>query len=250
VTNAEGKIKSTEARLKKLKEELDHMTVKSPRDGIALYGDPDNEWMRREIKVGARWGSGNTLFTLPDMKEMQLVVRINEADISMIKKEMDAIVTVEAFKGRTFKGKVTEIASTASDNWDSGARTFRVEITIEPFTDIEMRAGTTAKAEIQVEELKDVVYLPIHAVFAEEGAHFCFMPKAGGFEKREVKVGKNNLHYVEALEGLKEGELVLLYDPRGTSQGESKGDKDKDATPLAGVNSAAESGGNGASKAP
>lgn len=228
VQNAEGKIKSTEARLKKLREQLGKMTVKAPRDGIVLYGDPNNEWMRREIKVGANWGGDNTLFTLPDLREMQLVVKIHEADISLVKKEMDALVTVESFKGRTFKGKVTEIASTASDEWGMDARRFRCEITIEPFTDVEMRAGTTAKAEIQVEELKDVLHVPIHAVVAEEGDHFCFVPKAEGFEKRTVKIGKNNLHYVEVLDGLKEGELVLLYDPRSSgSSSERKADETK-----------------------
>jgi len=82
------------------------------------------------------------------------------------------------------------------------------------------------KAEIEIETLKDVLYVPIHAIVPEAAKHLAFVVKDGQTSEREVKIGKNNAHYVEVLEGLAEGEQVLLYDPR--TEGQSTEGKSKD----------------------
>ena len=92
---------------------------------------------------------------------------------------------------------------------------------MEPI-EIEMRAGVTSRAEIQVEEITDALQVPIHAVWPEGERHFCFIHEDGTVLERDVVVGKNNAHYVEILDGLKEGEEVLLHDPR-LAQEESLG---------------------------
>jgi HlyD family secretion protein len=136
---------------------------------------------------------------------------------------MPATVTVETHKGEVFHGKVTEIATVAtSQSWtDESNKTFKVEITMDK-SDVELRAGVTSKVEIQVEEIDDVLQVPIHAVFPEEGQHFCFVFADGGVERRVVEVGKNNAHHVEVTSGLEEGERVLLYDPRLDGDVETK----------------------------
>jgi hypothetical protein len=92
-------------------------------------------------------------------------------------------------------------------------KSFGCEVTMDPIG-VELRAGITAKVEIQVERLGDVVHVPIHAVVSEGGESFCFVPRAPAWERRTVRVGKNNAHYVVVEEGLAAGEQVLLYDPR------------------------------------
>jgi multidrug efflux pump subunit AcrA (membrane-fusion protein) len=131
----------------------------------------------------------------------------------MVKKDMPVVVTLDAHKGTAFAAKVTQIAAVANSDWDDNRKTFEVEVTMDPI-EIDLRAGTTAKCEIQVETIPDVLQVPIHAVVVEEGKSLCFLPVATGFEEREVKVGKNNAHFVQVLEGLNKGERVLLYDPR------------------------------------
>jgi hypothetical protein len=100
----------------------------------------------------------------------------------------------------------------------------------------------TSKVEIQVEEIDDVLQVPIHAVFPEESQHFCFVFADGGVERRVVEVGKNNAHHVEVTSGLEEGERVLLYDPRLDGEVETKesggGDEDLGlSSDLAGMGS-------------
>jgi RND family efflux transporter MFP subunit len=239
VSRAESQLQQTEQRLDKLKKELDKMTIKAPQPGIVHYGDPSNPWERDQVKVGNRFWRGNTLFTLPDLREMQVLIQVHEADIDMVKVDQVAIIHVESVKDRSFTGKVTRINAVANSNWmNENNKTFGCEISMDA-NEVEMRAGITAKVEIQVEELKDVLYVPVHAVFAEGAETFCFVPKAPAWEKRSVTVGKNNSHYVVVNSGLSEEDRVLLYDPRDSdsTENERNGGEDKpnplEALPVA-----------------
>ncbi len=225
--NAERKLQNTKDRLRERTEELGHMTVKAPEQGVVHFGDPRRWWGQDDIKVGSRVHRGNTIITLPDLSEMLVVLQVHEADIDAIKEGMRAVVTVEAVKGTVFGGSVTKIASVASsEGWRGGTgKTFEVELTVDPFEG-ELRAGITAKAEIQVKTLEDVLYIPVHAVYAENGEHFCFIVAAGEYEQRLVTIGENNAHFVAVSEGVELGESVLLYDPRESGLGGQSGGSD------------------------
>ena len=224
-TSAEAKVRTTEVRQAKLQEELDAMTISAARAGIVHYGDPARPWMRDQIKVGNPAHPGNTLITLPDLSEMQVLVNVHEAEIDQLEKGQEVLITVEAVKGKVLHGKVTDIGTVASSNWmDQANKTFRVEITMDP-SEVLLRAGISAKVEILVETLPGVLQAPIHAVFAEEGEHHCFLPRDGSYEMRRVKIGRNNTHHVEILEGLAAGENVLLFDPRAAGLGGQRGER-------------------------
>jgi RND family efflux transporter MFP subunit len=211
-------VTSTKNRLDQQRTELLNYTIKAENPGIVHYGDPDNPWFRQEIKVGNSAYQGQTLVTIPDLTTMQVLIQVHEADIDQIKPDMPVVVTVDARKGETYSGKITEIASVATTtNWsDENNKSFKVEVTLDTNSG-ELRAGVTAKAEITVETLTAVLYVPIHAIVPEGAKHLAFVATPTGHEEREVKIGKNNAHYVQVLEGLAEGDEILLYDPRDES---------------------------------
>ena len=76
-----------------------------------------------------------------------------------------------------------------------------------------IKPGMSAKVEILVDHLKDVVYVPIQAVAPSDGKQICYV--AGGIkpQKREVEIGQLNDEFIEIKKGLKEGEKVLLHPP-------------------------------------
>jgi HlyD family secretion protein len=223
----ERQVTSTKNRLDLQRTELGYYTIKAEKSGIVHYGDPEQPWYRDDIKVGGNVYQGRTLLTIPDLSNMKVLIQIHEADIDQIKVDLPVVVTVDSRKGESFSGKITEIASVAtSANWtDESNKTFKVEVTLDaPSADL--RAGVTAKAQIEVENLKAVLYVPIHAIVPEGDKHLAFVTKGAAIEERSVKIGKNNAHHVEVLEGLSEGEEILLYDPRkegaeATSAGET-----------------------------
>ena len=211
----ERQVNSTTQRLEQEREQLTYYTVKAERQGVVHYGDPARPWTRDRVKVGENFHKGSTILTIPDLSEMQVLIQVHVADIDLIEEGMDVAVTIETNKGKTFPAKITSVASVASsDSWmDQQNKSFRVEVTLEPYEE-ELRAGVTAKADIRVDELEDVIYIPIHAAFPESGKHYCFVYADGQIERRQVEIGKNNTHHVVIVSGIEAGERVLLYDPR------------------------------------
>jgi multidrug efflux pump subunit AcrA (membrane-fusion protein) len=74
-----------------------------------------------------------------------------------------------------------------------------------------LRPGMSCSIEILVEELADALYVPVQAVHRERKRNLAFVSDHGRVEQREVKVGRFNELWVQVLEGLKEGEIVLLH---------------------------------------
>ena len=217
VAQKELKIQSATNRLESQKKDLENMTMHAEQPGIVHYGDPGQPWYRDEIKVGNTIWHGRTVLTLPDLREMQVLVNVHEADIDKVKLDMKVNVTVEIHRGAVFEGVVTDIAAVAaSGDWgEDTQKTFKVEITLTP-NELELRAGISARVEILVQELEDVLHVPLHAVYAEEGRQFCFVWNDGESTERKVEIGANNAHYVQITTGLSQGEQVLLYDPRSS----------------------------------
>ena len=92
-------------------------------------------------------------------------------------------------------------------------KVYLTTVTIEG-TNTWLKPGMSAKVEIFVDHLDDVVYVPVQSIVAGNGRQYCFV--AGSFnkpERREVQIGEFNDEFIEVKKGLKEGERVLLNPP-------------------------------------
>lgn len=217
VQQYEKRLKAQQTQLKDRIEERDNMTLKAPCPGIVVYGDPHEPWYRQQVKVGGQvWGS-QTLMTIPDLRVLQVKIKVHEADIDKVKEGLPVNVTMDTYPGLILGGKVTKIASVANgDGWSGrDVKKFDVEITIESgLGDRSLRPGISAKAEILVEHKEQVVFVPLQCVFAENGEQFCYVHEMGvGPKRRRVEIGSANDVYVEVRSGVAEKELVLLYNP-------------------------------------
>lgn len=231
---AEKKLKSLEDQLAKRKRELEAMTVKAPCPGIVLYGDPERYWMGEDVKVGGTVWGRNPFLTIPDLRVLQVQLLIHEADINKVKPDQTAYVTMDTYAGLKLNGKVTKIASIARNRgWDEDAaevKKFEVAITLEG-SELTLKPGISAKAEIQIDERNDVIHVPLQAVFVEQGDSFCYVLESGKPARRAVKSGLGNDNFMEITEGLSEGELVLLYNPNLSTPNKGKEDKSEEKKP-------------------
>jgi multidrug efflux pump subunit AcrA (membrane-fusion protein) len=78
-----------------------------------------------------------------------------------------------------------------------------------------MRPGMSCSVEIQIEDLPDTLYVPLQSVYRARDVNVSFVSGAAGIERREVRVGRFNELWVQVLDGLREGEVVLLHAPVG-----------------------------------
>ena len=130
---------------------------------------------------------------------------------------MKARITVDAFPDETLTGEITKVGvlPDSQNRWMSpDLKVYLTTITIDGTHDW-VKPGMSAKVEIMVNKLDDVVYIPLQAVSPDNGKQICYV--AGGFkpERREVEVGEFTDEFIQVKSGLKEGERVLLRLPDG-----------------------------------
>ena len=75
----------------------------------------------------------------------------------------------------------------------------------------------SCSVEILIEVIEDTLYVPVQAVFREGTTNVSFVVDGGEAERREVEVGRFNELWVQILDGLGQGEVVLMRPPEGYS---------------------------------
>lgn len=168
-------VKSSEAGVRESQKRLSRTTIYAPKSGTIskLYKK------QGESVVGTNQMMGTDILSIADLNYMQVSVDINENDIVKIKKGDTAIFYIDAFKGRKFKGLVTEIgtsSNTAITTTDQ-VTNFPVKIKVlrDSYLDLcttetpyPLKPGLSVNVDIQTNRVKLVWSVPIEAVATRE----------------------------------------------------------------------------------
>ena len=157
-------------------------------------------------------GANATLvMTLGDIDRVYVEGRVDESDIGRVRVGQPARITTEAFAERTFEGRVTRISPIGVDR--DNVTTFAVEVSIEN-ADKVLKANMTANAEIVLETLPDSLLVPEAAITydAQRQAHVdVYDPAAQGGRRRvPITIGVGNGSRTQVLDGLREGDRLVL----------------------------------------
>ncbi len=199
-------------RLNKFNEQQANCEIKAPQGGLVVYDTGTSRWDRRQIAEGAEVFERQTIIKLPDPTVMMMTVRIHEANTDKIAIGQVATVEVEGIPGKIFTGKVTKIAPLADsqNQWlNPDLKEYETEITLEG-TDPNLKPGVTARADIVVTRMSDVLAVPVQAVFSKAGHNYVFRHNRGDSEPIEVEVGMSSDEFAEIKSGLTAGDEVLL----------------------------------------
>lgn len=167
-------VQSAAASVKEAKENLNKTTIYAPVD--ATISSLSKE--KGERVVGTNMMEGTEIMRLANLNEMEVNVNVGENDIVRVKLSDTAMIEIDAYPDRKFKGIVTEIANSASSqNMVSTEQVtnFPVKIRIlrESYTDLipnentnasPFRPGMSATVEIQTKRAANVMAIPIKAV--------------------------------------------------------------------------------------
>ncbi len=226
LAQADAKLKSAEGQYnvqvrqrKDLNEQLEKCVLKAKKTGLVVYGGGGEEMYyygnQEPIREGATVRERQAIITIPDMTRMSVKVKIHETYIKKIKKGEKVRITVDAFPDTILDGQVTKVGvlPDSQNRWmNPDLKVYVTTITIDGTYDW-IKPGMSAKVEILVDHLNDVVYVPIQAVAPSEGKQVCYVVHGLKPEKREVEIGQFNDEFIEIRKGLKEGEKVLLRPP-------------------------------------
>lgn len=173
------------------------LTFRSPAGGIVT---------EKKAVQGMRFMPGETLYQVADLSTVWVFADVFEQDIGFVRSGAKAKVKINAYPDREFEGKVTYVYPTL--NADTRTAQVRVEL---PNAGMALKPGMFANVELAAVAGKSVVTVPNSAVI-DSGTRRVVLVKAneGRFEPREVRLGTRGEEYVEVLEGVREGEEVVV----------------------------------------
>lgn len=233
-------VQSSEASLKELKTSLRRTEIFAPMSGIISRLDVEEG----ERVVGTIQMAGTEMMRIANLNAMEVRVEVSENDIPRVTVGDEVAIEVDAYIDRIFKGKVTQIANSATNATAAASLTsdqvtnFEVRINIDPasYDDLitpakpyPFRPGMSASVDIKTEVADAVLSIPIQAVTtrerkednqpkaqpaaledeAQDLMEVVFVASSDTVRMQKVKTGVQDDTYIEVIEGLKEGEEVV-----------------------------------------
>jgi len=156
VQQAQAQVQQAQAALRLAEVNLTHLTIVSPIDGIVVS---------RNVDVGqtvAASLSAPTLFTIAnDLKQMQVIANIDQADIGLVEQAKSVKFTVDAFPGKDFDGKIEQMRLNPTNV--QNVVTYNVVMDVNN-PEQKLKPGMTANLVITIDERNNVLKVPNSAL--------------------------------------------------------------------------------------
>lgn len=249
VRAAEFSVKSAEATVSEAQEQLTKTKIYAPISGTIAALNVE----KGERVVGTSMMIGTEMMVVADLDRMEVQVEVNENDIVKVAKFDTALIEVDAYLNRKFKGIVTEIANSASTTGVTADQVTNFDVKVfllrDSYIDLidsvsgnfyPFHPGMSATVDILTETRENVISVPISAVTTrikkegggtvevkdeteesgegdeeeaperEEKQEVVFVFADGKVNKVEVKTGIQDNNSIEILEGISEGDEVVV----------------------------------------
>ena len=210
VGRSKSKVTEFQDKINKYMEALASTTIKAPEDGIVMFA---KDWMGKTYGKDSEINIWNPLVaTLPDMSVAISETYIREIDISKVQLNDSVRITIDALPDKVFFGKVIKIATIGEDHKDFDMKAFKVVVRFEK-SDKDMKPGMTVNNDIIVTSYKDKLLVPLKAVFSKSGKQIVYLKQGGSIKEQEIQLVAENEQYGVVENVIREGDVVLLYQP-------------------------------------
>lgn len=207
IRKQESKIQSLENLVKELQAAMARMTVKAPKAGVVVYTSRRGE----KKAVGDNVWFGEKIIELPDLTKMQVTAVIPEPEAGKIKTGQAAEIRLDSNPDKVYQGSIKSLGRLfRTKSWDQPAMVFDAVIDIrQPDAKI-MRPGMAAGVDIIVSSKDNVLQIPEDAIVYQEEGLFVYKKSFMGKKKQPVAIGARSGGMVEILEGLDDGDRVIV----------------------------------------
>ncbi|MGL4373695.1 MAG: efflux RND transporter periplasmic adaptor subunit, partial [Turicibacter sp.] len=199
ITLAQKEVDKIKEEISKVKEQLNNPILHAQVDGIVLeLGFTPNT---QALVQGAGAKIGTT-------DKITAVISVSQTDIHQIELGQKVKLDLPAYEGEEFIGTVTFRDLTSKN--ESGSIVYKVTVEIDP-SDYELLDGMSAEAEFIIKEVNDVLMLSNKAIRLEDGKQMVKVKQEDGSIKDVmIKTGFSDGRQSEILEGLNEGDIVVV----------------------------------------
>ncbi|MHC4220992.1 MAG: efflux RND transporter periplasmic adaptor subunit [Planctomycetota bacterium] len=226
VIQAKADLKAKEAefrrqkdKLQKNKDQIKKTKIYAPADGLVIYATSAKSGGHRSsvepLEEGKEIREREELIYLPLGNLSKAEVAIHESNLEKTQIGLPVIITVDALQGDIFYGTLQHIAplpDAQSMYMNPDLKVYDSEVYIDGNNEI-LRTGMSCQAEIIIAQYQDALYVPLQAVMRVADEPTVYVQAGDLFEPRKVKTGFDNNKMIHILEGLDEGDIVLLSPP-------------------------------------
>jgi len=180
--------------------QLQYEAQNANRNEFVITADKDGKVYDIDVKTGELAGTQRSLMEMGDALIFQAELSVDETDISFIKIGQEILYTIDAYRDRIFKGKVTETYPRIS----ASNKTSKVIATIEGLSSSDIYSGMSVEANIIISRKKNVMVIPREYLL--EGNYVRLKENK---DSVKVTTGAEDLEFVEVLNGLTETQEII-----------------------------------------
>lgn len=171
-------------------------SLTSPIAGIVI---------ERNVTIGATVGSDASLFKIIDISRVWIDANVFEKDLERVRRGQEVKVSVPAFPGSSFSGRVILVSSVV----DPETRSVKVRTEV-PNPDGRLKPDMFANVQIITDLHRTTISIPQSAVLKDGEKSVVFVSEGGGYKKRQVTAGIQGNGRVEIIDGLAAGDKVVV----------------------------------------
>jgi RND family efflux transporter MFP subunit len=203
--NLRASIQASEATMKLAGRQLRDTDIRAPFDGFVE---------RRLVNLGELVKVQMPVMGIVKLDPLKVTAELPERMAPWIDDGRPVELRVDAYRDRTFLGKVTRISPAVN----TATRAFPFEAVV-PNRDAALKPGTFARVHVESGKVDDVLTLPYSALQYRYGVNRVFVVKGDRLSMRELQIGERLGDRVEIASGVNEGEPVAITDVDTLSDG-------------------------------
>ncbi len=204
VAQLENSVDQMEMNLEFVRQKLDNLKVKAPVNGLLVSVNAE---------IGEAIGTGQRLGQIHVLDEFKIRLEIDEHYISRVNSNL---IGEFDFNNNTYGLRIKKIYPEVRNG------RFGVDLVFIDNVPTQIRTGQTFRIKLELGESQMALLVPRGAFYQSTGGQYIFVvdPTGKFAVKRNIRLGRMNPKYYELLEGLEEGEKVIIssYDNFGKAE--------------------------------
>ena len=213
----EMEIQQFSNRVQSVKRQLDELTIKAPKSGLAMRAT--NPLTGKKLQVGDPVWSRMPLVSIPELSEMKIKIAVPEADYRYINVGDSVIFNFDAMPGNVAWGKINMKSPVGrqllTQKRGSKLKIFDLEASVDS-TQVVPEPGFTAICRVVLQQLKDTLVVPQLAVFDVDSMKVVYVKNKNSFEMRQVLTGISSSKEIVITSGLQDKEIISLVRPQSS----------------------------------
>ncbi|MEC4814901.1 MAG: efflux RND transporter periplasmic adaptor subunit [Scytonema sp. PMC 1069.18] len=216
IDQARAQVISAQGNLQTIKEQINDTVIRAPFTGVVTRKFADPGAFVAPTTAGSDVSSATSSSILALASQNEITAKVAETNISQLKLGQTVSIQADAFPGKTFTGKVTQIA--AQSTVDQNVTNFEVKTSVSDPENL-LRSGMNVNVEFNVGELENAIVIPTVAIVRQDNSSGVMVLAGEGNDKkptfRPIKTGATVGNQTVVRSGLQEGDKVLLSFPPG-----------------------------------